>query len=317
VAPGYIRVQAIHPNWDGFLLLAAEGNALEHEGYNSRGHYDLRGDALTVHWDAYPPDEFKRVGDRFVHRSIAPEIPEFHHLRGVRLGGMDVPLTTVTVTVPGSWHEVTLRVGSSDGNAFLQVILWNEYECANLPHGANTILDLGANIGLAAVFFAHRFPAARIFSVEPDAGNFALLQTNTRSFGPRVQHVLAAAWHDTGRLSLHAQDSSGAPLGEWGLQVSDQPSQTGAVTACYDVPSLLSMAGFEGVDILKMDIEGAELEVFANGADLWLPRVRLIIAETHDRFRPGSEAAVRAALRDNFEELPSHGENLFFRRKAD
>lgn len=309
-------MQAIHPNWDGFLLLAAEGNALEHEGHNSRGQYQLRGDALTVFWDAYPPDEFKRVGDRFVHRSIAPEIPEFHHLRGVRLGGMDVPVTTVTVAVPGSAHEVTLRTASSDGSAFLQVILWNEYECANLPDRAETILDLGGNIGLAALFFARRFPAARIFSIEPDPGNFALLRINTRCFGSRVQQVQAAVWRHTGRLSLHAHDPNGAPLGEWGVQVADQPSATRAMTACYDVPSVLSIAGFDRVDILKVDIEGAELEVFSNGAEHWLPRVRLIIVETHDRFRPGSEAAVRAALMDGFDELPSHGENLFFRRKA-
>jgi hypothetical protein len=70
------------------------------------------------------------------------------------------------------------------------------------------------------------------------------------------------------------------------------------------------------VDILKIDIEGAELEIFSDGADEWLPRIGLIIIETHERFRPGSEAAVRKALWPMFEELPPSGESLFFRRKG-
>jgi hypothetical protein len=43
----------------------------------------------------------------------------------------------------------------------------------------------------------------------------------------------------------------------------------------------------------------------------------MIIIETHDRFRPGSEAAVRKALAPSFEEQPRNGENLFFVRKQE
>ena len=70
------------------------------------------------------------------------------------------------------------------------------------------------------------------------------------------------------------------------------------------------------MDILKVDIEGAELEIFSQGTAEWLPRVDLIIIETHDWFRPGSDAAVRMAVQELFEELPRSGENLFFRRRA-
>jgi hypothetical protein len=79
--------------------------------------------------------------------------------------------------------------------------------------------------------------------------------------------------------------------------------------------TLLDQAGFHHVDILKIDIEGAELEVFSNGAEEWLSRVNLIIIETHDRFRPGSEEAVRKAVHPMFDELTPSGESLFFRRK--
>jgi hypothetical protein len=59
---------------------------------------------------------------------------------------------------------------------------------------------------------------------------------------------------------------------------------------------------------------GAELEIFSQAAEQWLPRVQLIIVETHDRLRPGGELAVRKAVALMFGELPRCGENLFFRR---
>ena len=51
------------------------------------------------------------------------------------------------------------------------------------------------------------------------------------------------------------------------------------------------------------------------GAEEWLSRVTLIIIETHDRFRPGSEEAVRKAVHPMFDELTPWGESLLFRRK--
>ncbi len=74
-------------------------------------------------------------------------------------------------------------------------------------------------------------------------------------------------------------------------------------------------AEFDYVDILKIDIEGAELEIFSEGSEEWLSKIGLIIVETHERFRPGSDGAVRNALRPMFDELPGRAENLFFRRK--
>jgi hypothetical protein len=40
----------------------------------------------------------------------------------------------------------------------------------------------------------------------------------------------------------------------------------------------------------------------------------MIVVETHDRFRPGAERAVRDALRNDFVELERRGENLYFSR---
>ncbi|QKT03354.1 FkbM family methyltransferase [Ectothiorhodospiraceae bacterium 2226] len=57
------------------------------------------------------------------------------------------------------------------------------------------ILDTGANIGTSALYFAQRYPRARL-AVEPEDGNFALLETNTRHL-PNVTALKAAVWGST------------------------------------------------------------------------------------------------------------------------
>jgi FkbM family methyltransferase len=215
----------------------------------------------------------------------------------------------------GRDHVVALRPGTSDLYVLQQVFRDSEYASADLPASARTIVDLGANIGLAALFFALRYPEARILAVEPDAGNFALLTANIATVADRVTPLLAAAWPSDGHINLHSEDADGTPLGAWGIQVSERLTGADGSVPCYNVGTLLDQAGFDRVDILKVDIEGAELEVFARESAGWLPRVDLITIETHDRFRPGSDAAVRDALAPLFEELPPRGENLFFRAK--
>ncbi len=176
---------------------------------------------------------------------------------------------------------------------------------------------LGANIGLATVFFGIRYPEARILAVEPEEANFAALASNTAALGDRVKKYHAAVWVKDGVANLHTEDPGGISLGAWGVQVSDNLARAGKTTPCYRLATLLGNAGFSSVDILKVDIEGAERELFSYAVADWLPRIKLIIIETHDRFRPGSEATVRKAISPMFREQPKWGENLIFRRTQD
>jgi hypothetical protein len=104
-------------------------------------------------------------------------------------------------------------------------------------------------------------------------------------------------------------------LNAWAIQTVPPDSSTVERVSCLSLPSLLAEFGVDEVDILKVDIEGAELELFSADASAWLPRIKMLVIETHERFRPGSDAAVRRAVAELFEELSSWNENLVFRRK--
>ena len=231
------------------------------------------------------------------------------------LDAAEISAAKISVPVPGFDYEITLRFGTSDIAAFQQVFVDREYQSGNLPSEASVIVDLGANIGMATVYFGLLYPKARILAVEPEADNFVLLCLNAAGLGARVSYENAAVWREDGTINLHTQDTTGHQLGAWEIRVSEGQDHAAGTVRSYRLETLLHRAGIVKVDILKIDIEGAEMELFEHNPETWLDKVRLVIVETHDRFRPGSEATVRAALREQFEELPPVGENLHFRRR--
>jgi FkbM family methyltransferase len=310
------RVQALHPHWNGYLKLSSVGGRVAHENHASVGRYELSGSRLTILWDRFQPDVFHAYDDVYVHEDLLSPMPKLEQLFMVSLAGTALRVSAVSVRIPGSKYYVTLRVGSSDLPTFGQIFLSQEYQSPHLPDTAETIVDLGANAGFAAVFFGLKYPQARILALEPEPSNYSAAIGNVAALGSRVQTLLGAVWAYDGWINLHTHSATGESLDAWGCQVSEVAANAVAQTRCYRLETLLQQAEFEVVDILKVDIGGAELELFATASYSWLPKVKLVIVETHDRFRPGSEAAVRNALAADFEELPRQGENLFFRRRV-
>jgi len=308
------RVRAIHPGWDGFLLLSTADNSVVHESHRSKGTYETSGAVLTIHWKKYGTESFVEVAGSYVHLDILKKSPALNGFKSVSIKDKTFKLSKLHLIIPGSNYEVGLRISTTDVPTFEQVFVRCDYESSEMPDSAATIVDLGANIGLATVFFGTKYPAAKILAVEPDEDNFALLTANTAALGSRVQKQPAAAWIKDGYINLHREDEQGHSLGAWGGQVSEAAGRSSRKTPCYKMTTLLENAGFDEVDILKVDIEGAELELFSQGAEEWLPRVKLVIVEMHERFRPGSNVAVFQALRPLFRQLPWSGENALFRR---
>lgn len=310
----FLRMKVFHTNWTGAVLLSKITNEIQHEGANSPGNYTVVGKVLNVDWKYYGREKFVLVHGAYYQESLVSDLPRIYDTIFLEGAGAPIKLSKISIYIPDYLYEVTLRVGGSDVHTFHQVFLGKEYDSPHLPKSADKIVDLGGNIGLGSVFFALRYPDAKLVTVEPDQGNFALLQENTYALGQRIQSYQAAVWVRDGAISFHTETDDGRDLEAWGGQVSEVSGRKSQLTTCYALTTLLDKAGFDTVDILKVDIEGAELELFSQGAEAWLDRIKLIIVETHDRFRPGSEIAVRTALASRFRELPPLGENLIFIR---
>jgi FkbM family methyltransferase len=180
------------------------------------------------------------------------------------------------IRVPGLPHPVALRPGTADASTFEKVFVWRDYDL-EYPSAVRTVVDAGANVGFSAVFFACRFPQARIIAVEPQRENFRLLRRNV-SYYPNVTPVEAAIWSRDTEVGL-ANPADRVDSYRY------DPAAVGEPIQALSVPSLLNRFAVDIVDVLKVDIEGAEKELFA-ARPSWVNRVRMFIVELH-----GSEAA--------------------------
>ncbi|MGC8548180.1 MAG: FkbM family methyltransferase [Acidobacteriaceae bacterium] len=212
----------------------------------------------------------------------------------------------VKVYPPSLRHGLRLRMKTSDELAFVEVVLEHAYHF-DLPFTPRVIIDAGANIGVASIYFANRYPEAKIFAVEPEPANYALLVKNLRRY-PSIVPVHAALWSHDGEISVSLPDPSTGAVGNWAFFTHEGE---GVRVRALRMESLLKELGLDTVDFMKVDIEGSEIEIFESAG--WVNHVRALAIETHDELRPGCTAAVVSAMR-NFQRRDSNGILLFTRQ---
>ena len=165
------------------------------------------------------------------------------------------------------------------------------------------ILDLGANVGYSSAYFLNCFPDARSIAVEPDEHNSSICRTNLGPYEGRALVLHGAVWSQAGFLSF-SKDTAADGL-ECARRVTQPREGSLDNVQVWDVGSLIDMSGCTAVDLLKVDIEGAESAVFDASARTWLHRVRNICIELHG---PDCERAFFNALADFSYELDHSGE---------
>lgn len=173
-------------------------------------------------------------------------------------------------------YPVKLRTGTSDYFIFRQIMIENEHKpLKDLP--VTTVLDLGANIGLASAWLLNRFPEARVFAVEADAENYAICCENLAPYGNRACVLHGAAWSSRSILTLCRRSCAADNR----MQESTDRNPDTELVQGWDIPSLIEMSGFAQIDLLKIDIEGAEANIFSTDVSRWLGRVRNLCIELH------------------------------------
>lgn len=172
------------------------------------------------------------------------------------------------------------------------------------------ILDCGANIGCSAVYFANKYPEAQIYSVEPEINHRHLLKFNTVMY-ENIHVVESALWDK--ETFIRVEDKGFGDLAFMTFETTaDDPEALKTVT----VPKLLADSGFEEIDLLKIDIEGAEKEVFsADDVHDWLPKVKVLVIELHDRMKRGCSYEFFKAMSEYRWFFAFNGENQIFIRE--
>jgi FkbM family methyltransferase len=215
----------------------------------------------------------------------------------------------------GGRLRAELRPGTSDLPTWVQIVGQEDYAIVERllrqrsGRPIRTIVDAGANIGLASLYFAEAFPECRILAVEPDPDNFEILVLNVRSLKDRVECVRAAFWPVDEPLQMDPEPFRGGR--EWARTVRrvEEPVEGGGASTVPVVtpPEAVARLGGGPVDLLKMDIEGAEAEFFADvdRCRNLLTQTRAIAIEVHpERIDP--HRVLYALDEAGFLVVPSH-----------
>ncbi|WP_290599682.1 FkbM family methyltransferase [Anabaena sp. AL93] len=180
--------------------------------------------------------------------------------------------------------KITLSVrdnGGSDAFIFSEVFDHCYYNLP-LPFQPKTILDLGANAGFTAIFFARQYPSAEIACVEPIPGNVELLCKNLELNNIQAQVFQSAIAVTDGflEMELDANDYGHKVAGiEYGKKLTGKTIQVEALS----IPTLLQKLGWNRISLLKIDIEGYEAVLLKDNCD-WLSLVDAICIECHEGY---------------------------------
>ena len=180
-----------------------------------------------------------------------------------------------------------------------------------LQHGVSVgpgdvVVDAGANVGVSAAFFLHECGVARVHSFEPVPEIFAMLSENVGRMPDSPGEIslypfgLSASSEEveftyyegaaamSGRYADPDRDRESVRLVQSGLgaEVEDDLDLRfeGSPVSCRLEPlsAVISEQGIEGIDLLKIDVERAELEVLGGIDEEHWPLIRQVVIETHD-----------------------------------
>jgi len=205
-------------------------------------------------------------------------------------------------------YSFSFRNNPFDFATFEEVILKEDYNLT-INFNPSTIIDGGANIGLTSVFFANKYPNADIVAVEPEEGNFEMLKKNTKNYG-RISLIRSGIWSHSAILSV-IDEGKGNNSFTVAEILSPKVDSINAISI-YDI---MQERSWDTIDILKLDIEGAEKNVFEKKFEQWLPRVKILVIEFHDRMVEGCSSTVLKALSNYSFRSEIKGENTIFYNK--
>ncbi|MGH7101048.1 MAG: FkbM family methyltransferase [Acetobacteraceae bacterium] len=215
---------------------------------------------------------------------------------------------------------ILLRRHTSDLATFEQVFANNAFNLRRLARwreisglytrlsgqGAPLVLDLGANVGLASLYFAKNWPKAQIIAVEPEEENYRVMCGNLAEI-ENIMAVQAAVASEDGAVKIANPD---APA--FAKRTELVAHETTGSIAALSVQSLLRMAPQGSLPfIVKIDIEGFESNLFSKNID-WVELFPVVIIEPHDWMLPGQGIAtsfLRAIARQDRDFLVV-GENV-------
>jgi len=184
--------------------------------------------------------------------------------------------------------------------ALMGEIFHHNVYCGNgfyAPMPGDIVVDCGANIGVFMLYLISLERNVRVFCFEPSARTRKRLRQNVRANGLTNNVFIEpyALYSAEVVMNLKPTGSSGdKSFFHRNNILADQPEEK---VRCIGLPAALERCGVDRLDLLKLDVEGAELEILEGASHMDWNRIRRIVLEYHNFIRPNCGRQVYSMLR--------------------
>jgi FkbM family methyltransferase len=217
---------------------------------------------------------------------------------------MDFTLARFLSLTPRGWRKrvrevrlrgnvrIRYRLNRGDLHSIREIWFEDDYRLP-FENSNGILLDLGANIGMASVWLAKQYQFTRVIAVEPDPTNAALARANFELNGIDGQVMEAAVGPKEGTARFEFSELSN--LGRL--------SESGSLVQMVSVNSIIKRFAVNRFALVKIDIEGAEQELF-DGPTEWLTKTDAMIMELHPHV--DCSRLTQVASSQGFRYIPAH-----------
>lgn len=238
----------------------------------------------------------KKLSPGLILKVITKFIAAFGFYHGIRLIiGLKKNKENI-VNLPGIVHPFKLRKEISDLNVFYQVFVDSDDKYLNQIDNPTVIIDAGANIGLNTIKFKNKFPNAQIISIEPDPENYQTLLENTKGYS-NIFCEQCGLWNRNANLKI----SDKFKMGKWAMIVEETEDEQNIKGRTLQ--SIMDQYNLSSIDLLKIDIESSEKQLFSENYSFWLAKTKVIVIELHDQMTQGCAHSFFNAILNTFKEF--------------
>jgi len=185
-----------------------------------------------------------------------------------------------------------LRKNTKDKETFKEIFFSNIYN-TELPFEPKKIIDAGSNIGLASFFFRIKYPKSKIVAFEIETENYNTSIKNLKGIN-EIEVFKKAIFNK--KTNLKIEDPYNASNSFVIKEVAEGDNfEIESIT----IDEILKEQNWNSIDLLKIDIEGAEKNLFESNYENWLPKTKMIMIETHDRMIENCSYIVMKTLNEN------------------
>ena len=175
----------------------------------------------------------------------------------------------VSISFRNLQYPFFVRPGTIDINTVINNVIREEYGQFQPASEPQWMIDAGAYIGDTSAYFLSRFPYLKVIALEPHIKSYEIACKNLTPYGDRVVLLNKGLWAQDQKVTFGGFYSE-ASIRDKGWEID-----------CISLPTILDQFSIPRINILKMDIEGAEKAIFSFSPEKWLDRIDLLIMEIH------------------------------------